>query len=42
MEVMARTCGHARLCDFTIDDLTTFDRQIADLTGIAYGGVKGR
>ncbi len=42
MEVMARACGHHHLNQFAIDDLTTFDRQMADLTGIAYGGVKGR
>ncbi len=25
--------------EFALDDLTTFDRDIADLTGVAYGGV---
>ncbi len=25
-----------------IDDLTTFKRDMADLTGVAYGGVSGR
>jgi glutamate synthase domain-containing protein 2 len=39
MAVLARACGHDALSGFTIDDLTTFDRTIADLTGIAWGGV---
>ena len=39
MQVLARACGHHSLRDFTIDDLTTFDRDMAHLTGVAYGGV---
>ena len=39
MSVLARACGHESLSGFTIDDLTTFDRTIADLTGIPWGGV---
>ncbi len=39
MGVLARACGHDSLSDFTIDDLTTFDRDMAHLAGIAYGGV---
>ncbi|MDH4280529.1 MAG: FMN-binding glutamate synthase family protein, partial [Acidimicrobiia bacterium] len=39
MTVIARACGHSSLADFTLDDLTTFDRDMAHLTGIAYGGV---
>lgn len=42
MAVLARACGHDSLGDFTIDDLTTFDRTIADLTGIPWGGVPRR
>ncbi len=38
MLVLARACGHSRLSDFTLDDLTTFDRDMAHLAGIAYGG----
>ena len=41
MQVLARACGHDRLSQFCVDDLTTFDRDMADLTGIAYGGVRG-
>jgi glutamate synthase domain-containing protein 2 len=39
MQVMARACGHDHLNQFSIDDLTTWQREMADLTGIAYGGV---
>ena len=39
MEVMARACGHGHLSQFCIDDLTTWDREMAHLTGVAYGGV---
>jgi len=39
MGVVARACGHESLSDFTIDDLTTFDRDMSHLAGIPYGGV---
>jgi len=39
MQVMARACGHDHLNQFCIDDLTTWDRDMAHLAGIAYGGV---
>ncbi|MEO0398412.1 MAG: glutamate synthase-related protein [Pseudomonadota bacterium] len=39
MQVLARACGHRRLADFTIDDLTTADYDMARLSGVAYGGV---
>ena len=39
MQVMARACGHDDLSKFCIDDLTTWNREMAHLTGIAYGGV---
>ena len=39
MQVMARACGHDYLNQFCIDDLTTWDREMAHLTGIAYGGL---
>ncbi len=39
MEVLARACGHDALDQFSIDDLTTFDREMHHLTGVAYGGV---
>ncbi len=39
MAVLARACGHRSLGDFAVDDLTTFDRDLAHLSGVAYGGV---
>ncbi len=39
MQVLARAAGHDRLGDFKIDDLTTFDSEMARLAGVAYGGV---
>jgi glutamate synthase domain-containing protein 2 len=39
MSILARACGHTHLNQFTIDDLTTWDREITHLTGIRYGGV---
>jgi hypothetical protein len=38
MQVMARACGHDHLNQFNKDDITTFDRDMAYLTGIKYGG----
>ena len=38
MQVLARACGHRSLAGFVIDDLTTFHRDMADLSGVAYGG----
>ncbi len=39
MKVLARACGHAHLDGFCLDDLTTFKRDVADLTGVPYAGV---
>ena len=39
MKILARACGHDHLNQLSIGDLTTFDRDMAYLTGIAYGGV---
>ena len=41
MSVLARACGHTHLSEFCTDDLTTFDREMHHLTGIAYGGISG-
>ena len=42
MTVLARAAGHTRLQDFSPQDLTTFKTDMAELTGIAYGGVGSR
>ena len=39
MKVLARACGHRRLSGFNLNDLTTWKQDMADLTGVAYGGV---
>ncbi len=38
MQVMARACGHDHLNQFCKDDIATFNRDMAYLTGIKYGG----
>ncbi len=38
MKVLARACGHHDLSHFTIEDLSTYDEQMARLTGIAWAG----
>jgi len=39
MQVMARACGHSHLNQFNHTDLTTWKRDMADLSGVAYGGI---
>ena len=39
MKVMARACGHRHLSEFCVDDLTTWKRDVAYLSGVRYGGV---
>ena len=39
MKILARACGHEKLSDFSSRDLTTWDRDIAYLTGVKYAGV---
>ena len=38
MKVMARACGHNHLSKFNINDITTWKKDMADLTGIKFGG----
>jgi len=38
MQVMARACGHDHLGKFCQDDIATWHREMADLTGIEYAG----
>lgn len=40
MQVMARACGHRHLSEFNSNDLTTWKREMAELTGIKFGGVR--
>ncbi|MEM1447531.1 MAG: FMN-binding glutamate synthase family protein [Planctomycetota bacterium] len=39
MKVLARACGHDHLSGFDADDLVSWKREVADLTGVAYAGV---
>ena len=39
MNVMARACGHTHLSQFNVNDITTWKREMADLSGISYAGV---
>ncbi|MEH6593820.1 MAG: glutamate synthase, partial [Halioglobus sp.] len=39
MQVMARACGHDALDQFSIEDLTTWKKEMTELTGIGYAGV---
>jgi glutamate synthase domain-containing protein 2 len=38
MKLLARACGHTHLDEFRHEDLTTWKRDVAYLTGVAYGG----
>ena len=38
MQVMARACGHSHLNQFSQNDITTWKKPIAELTGIAFAG----
>ena len=42
MQVLARACGHTHLNQFNAGDLTAWKKDMADLTGIDYGGMAGR
>jgi glutamate synthase domain-containing protein 2 len=40
MKLLARACGHTHFSHFRVEDLTTWKREVAHLTGVAYGGVE--
>ena len=40
MKVMARACGHDHLNQFNLSDLTTWKKEISELAGIEYGGIR--
>ena len=40
MKVLARGCGHGHLRDFVLDDLSTWNADIAKLAGVPYAGVE--
>jgi glutamate synthase domain-containing protein 2 len=38
MKVLARACGHKHLGEFSSEDLTTWDRDLAELAGVRFAG----
>lgn len=40
MQVMARACGHSALTDLNSQDITTWKREMADLSGVRFAGLK--
>ena len=38
MKVMARACGHSQLNEFSLNDLATFNRTLAELSGVEFSG----
>ncbi len=39
MKLLARACGHRRLSDFGLDDLTTWGPDMAKIAGVPFAGV---
>jgi glutamate synthase domain-containing protein 2 len=39
MQVLARACGHSNLSDFAHRDITSWKKEMADLSGVRFGGV---
>ena len=39
MQVMARACGHDHLSKFSVDDLTSWKKEMAELSGVSFGGI---
>ena len=39
MQVMARACGHRHLNEFNADDVTTWKKDMAELSGVRFAGV---
>jgi len=42
MQVLARACGHHSLSDFRHADITTWKREMADLSGVRFAGLNQR
>ncbi|MEX0345496.1 MAG: glutamate synthase-related protein [Rhizobiaceae bacterium] len=39
MQVLARACGHDRLSEFNAKDITTWKKEMADVSGIRFAGI---
>jgi len=42
MKALARACGHSSLSQFNKNDLTTWKKDMHELTGISYAGLSGQ
>ena len=40
MQVLARACGHDSLSHFTTKDITSWKREVADLSGVRFAGIE--
>ena len=40
MQVLARACGHRHLNQFNIDDIATWKKDMVDLAGVPYAGLR--
>ena len=40
MQIMARACGHDHMSKFQSDDIATWHKEMADLSGINYAGLR--
>ena len=40
MQVLARACGHSSLSDFNHKDITTWKKEMADLSGVRFAGAR--
>lgn len=38
MKVLARACGHAHISDFSVDDITSWKKEMSELAGISWAG----
>jgi hypothetical protein len=38
MQILARACGHNHLSGFSQADLTTWKKEMAELSGVRFGG----
>ncbi|WP_133510603.1 glutamate synthase-related protein [Candidatus Thiosymbion oneisti] len=41
MKLLARACGHRHFSQFSLRDLTTWKKEMSDLSGVRFGGVNG-
>ena len=39
MKLLSRACGHDHFSKFNLDDLTTWKREMSELSGVKFGGV---